>query len=320
MQRIFGNHDCRVGGLADGDGRHAGAGLADPASAHHHSAWSRRRRRRVHASARRRVEQEPGAAVHCRESPGRRLEHRHARLRGIAARRLHALCPVGRTSGQFLFKQLPFNPEKDFEPITALFINSNALVANASLNVNTIADLVALAKAKPGTLSYGSFSFVLVYFMDKLNKQHGIDIVRVPFRSGNEVVNAVMSGSTPIAFLGLSNMLPQIRSGHIRGIALNASARSPLFPGIPTLKEATGEDYPPPWFGLFAPAGTPRTIINRVHGEVFRIAGDPAWRQKNFIERAVEPAVGPSEEFARFIAYNRAFAAKIAKESAVEPK
>jgi tripartite-type tricarboxylate transporter receptor subunit TctC len=221
---------------------------------------------------------------------------------------------------QFLFKQLPFNPEKDFEPITALFINSNALVANASLNVKTIADLVAAAKARPGTLSYGSFSFVLVYFMDKLNKQYGIDIVRVPFRSGNEVVNAVMSGSTPIAFLGLSNMLPQIRSGHIRGIALNASARSPLFPDIPTLKEATGEDYPPPWFGLFAPAGTPRPIINRVHGAVFRVTGDPAWRQKNFIERAVEPAVGPSEEFARFIAHNRAFAAKIAKESGVEPK
>jgi tripartite-type tricarboxylate transporter receptor subunit TctC len=221
---------------------------------------------------------------------------------------------------QFLFKNLPFNPEKDFEPVTALFINSNALVANASLNVNTIAELVALAKAKPGTLSYGSFSFVLVYFMDKLNKENGIDIVRVPFRSGNEVVNAVMSGSTPIAFLGLSNMLPQIRSGHIRGLALNSERRSPLFPNIPTLKEATGEDYPPPWFGLFAPAGTPRSIINRLHGAVFQITSDPAWRQKNFIERAVEPAVGPSEEFARFIAHNRAFAAKIAKESGVEPK
>jgi tripartite-type tricarboxylate transporter receptor subunit TctC len=221
---------------------------------------------------------------------------------------------------QFLFKNLPFNPEKDLEPITALFINSNALVASASLNVNSIAELVAVAKAKPGTLSYGSFSFVLVYFMDKLNKESGIDIVRVPFRSGNEVVNAVMSGSTPIAFLGLSNMLPQIRSGHIRGLALNAGKRSPLFPDIPTLKEATGEDYPPPWFGLFAPAGTPRAIIDRVHGEVSRITSEPGWRQKNFIERAIEPAVGPTEEFARFVAHNRAFAAKIAKESGVEPK
>ena len=92
--------------------------------------------------------------------------------------------------------------------------------------------------------------------------------MRVPFRSGNEMVNAVVAGTTPIAFLGLSNMLPQIRGGQITGLALNANARSPLFPDIPTLKEATGEDYPPPWFGLFAPAGTPKPIIEKIHAEV----------------------------------------------------
>jgi tripartite-type tricarboxylate transporter receptor subunit TctC len=221
---------------------------------------------------------------------------------------------------QFAFKSLPFNPEKDLDPVVNLFINANALVVNSGLGVKSIAELVALAKAKPGTLSYGSFSFVLVYFMDKLNKRHGIDIVRVPFRSGNEVVNAVVSGSTPIAFLGLSNMLAQIRSGLITGLALNSTVRSPLFPEIPTLKEATGEDYPPPWFGLFAPAGTPKPIINRMHGAVVEIASRPDWRQRNFVERAVEPAVGPREEFIRFIAENRAVAARIAKESGIEPR
>ena len=169
---------------------------------------------------------------------------------------------------QFLFKNLPFNPEKDFEPITNLFINSVALVANSKLNIATVPEMVALAKAKPGTLSYGTFSFVLVQYMEKLKKREGIDIVRVPFRSGNEIVNAIMSGTAPIAFLGLANMLPQIRSGHITGIALNAYSRSPLFPDMPTLKEATGEDIPPTWFGLFAPAGTPKTIVERIHAEV----------------------------------------------------
>jgi tripartite-type tricarboxylate transporter receptor subunit TctC len=221
---------------------------------------------------------------------------------------------------QFAFKSLPFNPEKDFEPIVRLFINSNALVINSKLNVKTIAEMVALARAKPGTLSYGSFSFVLVYFMDKLNKQHGTDIVRVPFRSGNEVVNAVVSGSTPIAFLGLSNMLPQIRAGLITGLAINGTARSPLFPDIPTLKEATGDDYPPPWFGLFAPAGTPMPIVEKLNAAVRGIASDPAWRQRNFIERAVEPATGPQEEFVKFIAENRVIAATIAKESGLQPR
>ena len=205
---------------------------------------------------------------------------------------------------QFLFRSLPFNPEKDFEPITNLFFNLEALVVNAQLKVNTIPDLVALAKAKPGTLSYGTFSFVLVQFMEKLKKTHGIDIVRVPFRSGNEVVNAIMSGTTPVALLGLSNMLSQIRSGHITGIALSANARSPLFPDMPTLLEATGENYPVTWFGLFAPAGTPRPIIDRVHADVVQItersgvqaeelcrARHRVWREHARAVRAVHRAI-----------------------------
>jgi tripartite-type tricarboxylate transporter receptor subunit TctC len=221
---------------------------------------------------------------------------------------------------QFLFKSLPFNPEKDFEPITNLFINSVALVANAKLNIRTIPEMVALAKAQPGTLSYGTFSFVLVHYMEKLKKREGIDIVRVPFRSGNEVVNAIMSGTAPIAFLGLANMLPQIRSGHITGIALNANGRSPLFPDMPTLKEASGEDFPPTWFGLFAPAGTPQPILDKLHAEVVRITGDSAWKQKNFIDRAIEPAVGPREEFARFVVESRRRAGEIVREAGVQPQ
>ena len=221
---------------------------------------------------------------------------------------------------QFLFKSLPFNPEKDFEPITNLFINSVALVANSKLGIKTIPEMVALARSKPGTLSYGTFSFVLVQYMEKLKKREGIDVVRVPFRSGNEVVNAIMTGSTPIAFLGLANMLPQIRAGHITGIALNAYERSPLFPDIPTLKEATGEDVPPTWFGLFAPAGTPQPIVRKVHAEVARITGNPAWKQKNFIDRAIEYAVTDTASFARFVAESRRRAGEIAKEAGVQPQ
>jgi tripartite-type tricarboxylate transporter receptor subunit TctC len=116
---------------------------------------------------------------------------------------------------QFAFKSLPFDPEKDFEPISLLFFNTLALVTNRSLKVRTIPELVALSKAKPGTLSYGTFSFPLAHFMEKLKQETGADIVRIPFRSGNEVVNAVLSGSTPVAILALSNMVPQLQSGHI---------------------------------------------------------------------------------------------------------
>ena len=221
---------------------------------------------------------------------------------------------------QFLFRRLPFNPEKDFEPITNLFFNLEALVVNAQFKVKTIPDLVALAKAKPGTLTYGTFSFVAAQFMEKLWKKHDVDIVRVPFRSGNEVVNAIMSGTTPIALLGLSNMLSQIRGGHITGIALSANARSPLFPDMPTLLEATGENYLTTWFGFFAPAGTPRPIIEQVHADIVQITSDPAFRQKNYVERAIEYGVNTPEQFARFIVQARAEAAQLVKESGAQPQ
>jgi len=129
---------------------------------------------------------------------------------------------------QFLFKSLPFDPEKDFEPITNLFFNTLVLAINPSLNVKTIPELVALAKTQP--LSYSTFSFPLAHFMEQLKKEHGVDIVRVPYRSGNEVVTAVLSGATPITLLGLANMVPQVQGGLITAIALNSRSRSPLVP------------------------------------------------------------------------------------------
>ena len=220
---------------------------------------------------------------------------------------------------QFTFKNLPFNPEKDFEPVTNLFINANALAANATLNVKTIPELVALAKAKPGTLSYGTFSFMLAYFMDKLNKQNGIDIVRVPFRSGNEMVNAVLSGSTPIVFLGLANMIGADQDRPVHRLAINSNSRSPLFPDIPTLKEATGEDYPPPWFGLFAPAGTPAPIIDKIHAEVARITSDPAFGKELHRPRH-RAGGGGTEQFARFVAESGKRGAEIVKEAGIAPQ
>jgi tripartite-type tricarboxylate transporter receptor subunit TctC len=219
---------------------------------------------------------------------------------------------------QFLFKNLPFDPEKDFAPITNLFFNALLLATNPSLKVKTVPELIALAKTRK--LSYSTFSFPLATFMEKLNKEHHIDIVRVPYRSGNEVVTAVLSGTTPIALLGLANMVPQVQSGLITGIALNAKARSPLVPNIPTMTEAIGEDYPQSWFGLFAPAGTPKAIINKINAEVTRITSAPAFIQKMYVDRAIEHAVDTPEAFARFIQKDRENARRIVKESGVQPE
>jgi tripartite-type tricarboxylate transporter receptor subunit TctC len=221
---------------------------------------------------------------------------------------------------QFLFKSLPFNPEKDFEPITNLFFNTLAFAVNNSLGVKTVPELMALARKQPGKLSYSTFSFPLVHYMDGLNRKYGADIVRVPYRSGNEVMTALLSGATPITLLGLSNMVSVLQAGKVTALAVNSNVRSPLFPAIPTLKEATGESYPQSWFGLFAPAGTPKPIIARLHKEVVAITSDPAFLQKMYTERAVERAIDTPENFARFIREDREIARRIAKESGVEPQ
>jgi len=222
---------------------------------------------------------------------------------------------------QFAFKSLPFDPEKDFEPISLLFFNTLALVTNRSLKVRTIPELVALSKAKPGTLSYGTFSFPLAHFMEKLKQETGADIVRIPFRSGNEVVNAVLSGSTPVAILALSNMVPQLQSAHITALVVTGKTRSPLFPDIPTLAEVRGgENYPATWFGLFAPAGTPKPIIAHLAREVARIVDDRDFRQRMYIDRAVEPSGVRLEEFARFVRDERETAERMVRESGLQPK
>jgi len=234
----------------------------------------------------------------------------------------HTICVLSSEPviyNQFLFKSLPFDPEKNFEPISALFFNTLALVVNNSLKVATIDDLVALSKAKPGSLSYGTFAFPLAHFMEKLKKETGADIVRVPFRGGGELVNAVLAGSTPVAILALSNMVPQLQSGHITGLVVTGKTRSPLFPDIPTLAEArNGENYPSTWFGLFAPAGTPKPIVTRLATEVERIVAARDFRQRMFIDRGVEPATMKLDEFARFIRDERKNSERIVRESGLQ--
>jgi tripartite-type tricarboxylate transporter receptor subunit TctC len=156
--------------------------------------------------------------------------------------------------------------------------------------------------------------------MNNLNKKNGIDIVRVPYRSGNEVITALISGATPITLLGLANMVPTLQAGHITALAVNGKSRSPLFPDVPTLQEAIGESYPQSWFGLFAPAGTPKAIITKLHREIADIASDPAFHQKVFIERAIERVVNTPQEVVRFILEDREAARRMVKESGVEPQ
>ena len=222
---------------------------------------------------------------------------------------------------QFLFKSLGFDPEHGFEPITQLFFITQALVVSASLGVKTLPELVALSKAKPGTLSYSTAAVPLGVFIERLKKDTGADLVRVPFRGGGEAVTALLNGSVPVGFYGIANMRAQLEGGAIAGLMVDSDQRSPLFPAVPTIAEATGKSFAGrSYFGLLAPAKTPKPIVARLQQAVARITAEPGFRSRNFIERGLEPVASTPEEFARFIKEDRVASEQIVKESGLQPQ
>jgi tripartite-type tricarboxylate transporter receptor subunit TctC len=222
---------------------------------------------------------------------------------------------------QFLYKKLTFDPAKDFEPVINLFFNTQALVVNSALKVKTVDELVALSKAKAGTLSYTAPSLPLALYLEKLKRERGADWVAIPFRGGGDTTNAVLSGSTPIAFLGMQNFISHLQSGTMNGLAVDGMQRSPLFPDIPTLaKLGYRGNLTRVYFGLVVPAGTPRPIIDKIRADVARVGNEDAFRKKQFIDRALEPILNTPEEFARFLLEDRATSERVVKEAGLQPQ
>ena len=221
---------------------------------------------------------------------------------------------------QFMFKTLAFDPAA-FEPVSQLFFITQALVVSAKLGVKTVPELAALSKAKPGTLNYSTPAVPLIVLMERLKRDAGIDMVRVPFRGGGEAVTALLSGTTPVGFYGLSNVRSQLEAGTVTGLMVDSGKRSPLFANIPTIAEATGMDFKVrSYFGLLAPPGTPRAITAKVQAAVARVVADPDFNRRHLIERGLEPVAGTPDEFAAFIREDRALAQQIVKEAGLEPQ
>jgi len=222
---------------------------------------------------------------------------------------------------QFLFKKLPFDPDHGLAPIINLFHLIQVLVVNSDLNVKSVDDLIAVSKQKPGTLSYLTASVPLAVYMESLKRDKGADWVRVPFKGGGEATNAILGGSTPIGLIGLGNVISQIQAGKMTALALTNNIRTPLLPNVPTFADLGYKGAPSQtWYGLFAPAGTPKPIVDKIAAEVTRVVSDPAFRDKYIISRGQVPAINTPEEFAAEIKADREAAREVVKESGLEPQ
>ena len=258
------------------------------------------------------------------------VENRPGGMQNIGARACQDSAPDGYTIciinadpmiyNQFLIKNMPFDPVHGLQPITKLFDLIHVMVVNSDLKVQTVDELIALSKAKPGTLSYLTPGAPMVLYMETLKKERGADWVRVPFKGGGEAVTAILSGFTPIGLFGEGNVIGQIRAGTMTPLVMLNNIHSPNFPAVPTLEEI-GYHGPPSrgWYGLFAPAGTPRPIVDRLAKEVAAIVADPDFAQKQLKDNSLVGATDTPDEFAKQIADDRVVAEQVVKAAGMGP-
>lgn len=253
------------------------------------------------------------------------IENRPGGMQNVGVRACQEAAPDGYTIciinadpliyNPHLMKNLPFDPDRGVRPVTNLFHLIQTLVVNADLKVKTVDELVAASRARPGTMNYLTAAPPLALYMEKL-KEQGADWVRVPFKGGGEAVNAVLSGSTPIALIGEGNVIGQIRAGKMTPLVMVNNIRSPNFPDVPTIAE-TGYTGAPSrsWYGLFVPYATPQPIVDKLAREVAGIMAEPGFRERHLAARSLVPAVDTPEAFAAEIARDRATAQQVVKDA-----
>jgi tripartite-type tricarboxylate transporter receptor subunit TctC len=225
------------------------------------------------------------------------------------------------TYNQFTQKNLPYDPVNSFDPITNFFFITQALGVSSKLGVKTLDELAAYSRAKAGTLSYSAPSSSLVYFMETWKKKANADLVRVPFKGGGDTVTNMLSGVTPVGFLGLGNFLSYIRAGQVTPILVDADKRVDVIPQVRTLGEmGFARDHTRAFFGLLAPAGTPKAITERVRKEIVEIASDPTFRQRHFTDRGLEPVLNTPEQYAEYLVSDRVRSERIVRESGLFPQ
>jgi tripartite-type tricarboxylate transporter receptor subunit TctC len=198
--------------------------------------------------------------------------------------------------------KLPYNVFSDLAPISLLVINPQILVLHPSVPANSVRELVKLAKSKPGQLNYASVGPGSPNHLgvEMLKSMTGIDLVHIPYKGTAPAVTDVMAGHCSLMFNSMPSVLPQVKAGRLKGIAVGSAKRSPAAPDIPTVAESVpGFEYVT-WYGLFAPAATSKEIVAKLNAEVVRILNDKEIARR-FSSEGAEPAPGTPDQLAKFM-------------------
>jgi tripartite-type tricarboxylate transporter receptor subunit TctC len=218
---------------------------------------------------------------------------------------------------QSLYRKLPFDPVKDFAPLTRVAMVPNLLVAHPAKPYKNVKELVAYAKANPGKVNFGSSgSGSSIHLSGELfNALAKVDMVHVPYKGSAPAVTDLVGGQIDIMFDNMPSAIQHVRSGRLRALAVTTARRSPELPDVPTIAEAGVTGYEATsWFGMFAPAGTPAPVVARLHSALVKVLADPAVKKK-LAEQGAEPYSETPEQFAEFMRKETAKWSKVVKES-----
>jgi tripartite-type tricarboxylate transporter receptor subunit TctC len=214
-----------------------------------------------------------------------------------------------------LYKKLPFDVLRDFAPITQTTVAPNLLVVHPSLPVRTVKDLIALAKSRPGQLTYGSAGIASSNHLSGalFKTMAAIDIVHVPYKGGGAAVTDLLAGNISMYFSTTPSSMPHVRTGRLRALAVTSAKRSPIVPNIPTMAEAALPGFEmSAWHALFAPAGTPPAIVKKLADEVVRALRQPDVKER-LGAQGVDAVGTTPEELAAIMKENIAKYAKLVK-------
>jgi tripartite-type tricarboxylate transporter receptor subunit TctC len=202
-----------------------------------------------------------------------------------------------------LYSKLNYDPVKDFAPVSLVATVPNVMITHPSVPARTLAEFIALAKTKPGRMNFGSGGNGTSNHLagELFNIVAGVKLVHVPYKGVNLAMNDVLSGEVQLVVIGVPAASPHIKAGKLRALALIAPRRSPAIPEVPTVAEAGLPGFEvTTWYGVLAPAGTPRPIVTRLNAELVRIMHAPELKER-LAALATDPATGTPEEFADYI-------------------
>ncbi len=218
-----------------------------------------------------------------------------------------------------LYTRMNYDPFKDLAPITLAAINPNVIVVHASVPAKTIRELIALAQKTAAGLAFGSSGIGSTQHLAGAWLKHnaGINLLHVPYKGAAPMITDLVGGQIPIAIVALAPLIPHIKSGRIRGLAVTSAQRSAAAPSIPTLYESGIRFEGTQWYGFLAPSGTPAEVIARIQADVKRAADDAGIKER-LVSLGGDPASSTPEEFAAFIRAENAKYAKVIEAAGIK--